>query len=140
LRVCPEGWKQLLRPREAIQSTELCIFCISDTHSNNCPNESSNWIGYISIDTTSNYIILDLACSYYVILSLIHQHFGSVWSAYDAMPQTIKKCQTLGQFFESLYLIKWKGYNSSENSWIPESELTNAEEELNAYKKCCNLQ
>jgi hypothetical protein len=25
------------------------------------------------------------------------------WSAYDAMPQTIKKCQTLGQFFESLY-------------------------------------
>jgi hypothetical protein len=41
---------------------------------------------------------------------------------------------------ETTYLIKWKGYNSSENSWIPESELTNAEEELNAYKEHSNLQ
>jgi hypothetical protein len=41
---------------------------------------------------------------------------------------------------ETVYLIKWKGYNSSENSWIPESELTNAEEELNAYKERHNLQ
>jgi hypothetical protein len=41
---------------------------------------------------------------------------------------------------ETTYLIKWKGYNSSENSWISESELTNAEEELNAYKECSNLQ
>jgi hypothetical protein len=41
---------------------------------------------------------------------------------------------------ETTYLIKWKGYNSSENSWIPESELTNAEEELNAYKEHRNLQ
>jgi hypothetical protein len=41
---------------------------------------------------------------------------------------------------ETTYLIKWKGYNSSENSWIPESELTNAEEELNDYKKRRNLQ
>jgi hypothetical protein len=41
---------------------------------------------------------------------------------------------------ETTYLIKWKGYNSSENSWIPESELTNAEEELNAYKERSNLQ
>jgi hypothetical protein len=40
---------------------------------------------------------------------------------------------------ETTYLIKWKGYNSSENSWIPESELTNAEEELNAYKERSNL-
>jgi hypothetical protein len=41
---------------------------------------------------------------------------------------------------ETTYLIKWKGYNSSENSWISESELTNAEEELNAYKERSNLQ
>jgi hypothetical protein len=41
---------------------------------------------------------------------------------------------------ETTYLIKWKGYNSSENSWILESELTNAEEELNAYKERRNLQ
>jgi transposase len=39
LRVCLEGWKQLLKSREVIQSTELCFFCISDTHSNKCPNE-----------------------------------------------------------------------------------------------------
>jgi hypothetical protein len=41
---------------------------------------------------------------------------------------------------ETTYLIKWKGYNSSENSWISESELANAEEELDAYKKRRNLQ
>ena len=45
---------------------------ISDTHSNNCLNESSNWIGYISMDTASNYIISNLACSHYVMLSLIY--------------------------------------------------------------------
>ena len=58
------------------------------------------------MDTASNYIIPDLACSHYVMLSLIHQHFGSVsvWSECDAMSQTIKKCQTLGHFFESLYI------------------------------------
>ena len=36
---------------------------------------------------------------------------------------------------ETTYLIKWKGYYPSENSWIPESSLTNAEEELDTYKK-----
>ena len=41
---------------------------------------------------------------------------------------------------ETTYLIKWKGYNSSENSWEPKSNLTNAEEELDDYKRCGNIQ
>ena len=41
---------------------------------------------------------------------------------------------------ETTYLIKWKGYNSSENSWEPESNLTNAEEELDDYKRHRNIQ
>jgi hypothetical protein len=36
---------------------------------------------------------------------------------------------------ETTYLIKWKGYHSSENLWITESDLINAEEELNDYKR-----
>ena len=41
---------------------------------------------------------------------------------------------------ETTYLIKWKGYNSSENSWEPEPNLTNAEEELDDYKRRRNIQ
>ena len=33
------------------------------------------------------------------------------------------------------YLIKWKGYGSNDNTWIPESELENAQEMLDEYKK-----
>ena len=33
------------------------------------------------------------------------------------------------------YLVKWKGYDSSENTWEPDQNLTNMEELLNNYKK-----
>jgi hypothetical protein len=33
------------------------------------------------------------------------------------------------------YLIKWKGYPTSENSWLPEKELTNAKELLDQFKQ-----
>ena len=34
-----------------------------------------------------------------------------------------------------LYLVRWKGYPSSENSWEPEGNLTHSRELLNEYKK-----
>ena len=33
------------------------------------------------------------------------------------------------------YLIKWKDHPSTKNTWEPESMLTNAQEELEDYKK-----
>ena len=33
------------------------------------------------------------------------------------------------------YLIKWKGYGSNDNTWIPEAELENAQETLDEYKR-----
>lgn len=37
------------------------------------------------------------------------------------------------------YLVKWKGYPTSENSWEPMAHLTNAKEEVTAYKKAHKL-
>ena len=38
------------------------------------------------------------------------------------------------------YLVKWKGYPSSENSWLPETELRrNAVDILNDYKASKNI-
>jgi hypothetical protein len=33
------------------------------------------------------------------------------------------------------FLVSWKGYPSSDNSWIPEKEMNNAQEILKTYKK-----
>jgi hypothetical protein len=32
------------------------------------------------------------------------------------------------------FLVSWKGYPSSDNSWIPEKEMNNAQEILKTYK------
>ena len=63
----------------------------------NCPNESPKWIGCISMTLPSNYIILDFTHSPDLDPPCAHQQC-------DTMLHRSKKCETLGQFFESLYV------------------------------------
>ena len=37
------------------------------------------------------------------------------------------------------YLVKWVGYESSENQWVDDEALTNSQELLSEYKKAKNL-
>jgi Chromo (CHRromatin Organisation MOdifier) domain len=41
----------------------------------------------------------------------------------------------MDKVYDMQYLIKWKGYPASENSWLLEKELTNAKELLNKFKQ-----
>jgi hypothetical protein len=36
---------------------------------------------------------------------------------------------------ERFYLVKWLGYDDSENTWEPESNLVNCQEKIQEYKK-----
>ena len=99
----PRGSEAAIKAKEAIQSSEFCIFCFLIPNSNNCPNESPTWIACISTGTPSNYIIFHSTCSQDVILCYIHPYFGFVWSWCGAVSWTTRKSSTLGQLFESLY-------------------------------------
>jgi hypothetical protein len=49
--------------------------------------------------------------------------------------ETILMAQPTQNKRSTQYLIKWKGYPTSENSWLPEKELTKAKELLDKFKQ-----
>ena len=46
----------------------------------------------------------------------------------------ILECRVRRYIILSYIILSWKGYDQSEDSWLPESELGNAPEVLTAYK------
>jgi hypothetical protein len=49
--------------------------------------------------------------------------------------ETILMAQPTRNRKSTQYLIKWKGYPTLENSWLPEKELTNTKELLDQFKQ-----
>src|SRR5712692_6184910 len=58
----------------------------------------------MSINCNRNYIIYNLLDSPDLDLLVINLHFAFICACFGGILQTFTKCQTLGQFFESLYL------------------------------------
>src|SRR5713101_5724321 len=58
----------------------------------------------MSINCNRNYIIHNLLDSPDQDMLVINLHFAFVCACFGGILQTFKKCQTLGQFFESLYM------------------------------------
>src|SRR5712692_6580887 len=58
----------------------------------------------MSINCNRNYIIYNLLDSPDQDMLVINLHFAFICACFRGIPQTFKKCQTLGQFFESLYI------------------------------------
>lgn len=55
------------------------------------------------------------------------------WEVEDVVSHRISKKGEL-EFF-----IKWKGYKSSENTWEPESNVTNCDKIVEKFKKAHNI-
>src|SRR5216684_4721917 len=69
----------------------------------------------ISINCNLNYIIYNLLDSPDQDLLVINLHIAFICACFRGILQTFKKCQTLGQFFESLYIMKT--HNSNSGDW-----------------------
>ena len=50
----PGRFKTVTNVKGCLQGAKLCTYCISDAHSNKCPNDASHWIGCSSMRTASN--------------------------------------------------------------------------------------
>ncbi len=77
-------------------------------------------------------------------VSLLKQHFGPtppdqqpVFTVDNGVEFEIDQIlqHRIGARNKVQYLIRWKGYDASEDMWLPETELTGAQRLLNAYKR-----